>query len=300
MLCFSFCWLLALCGCTLANIQIPEEYLAAIRQDRADDQSAGEYNYDKQGDDWTGTCATGSKQSPINLNLDESKIVAIPRLCFYHYDQALQTPLVITNNGHTANMVIPPTRGGQRAGINGGLLPGDFEVQSVHFHWGSKNSKGSEHSIGNRRYDVEMHIVHKNVKYDTMGEATLHPDGLAVLGVMLRSTYILTFQNGLDKIFNQLPKIEQYSSNATITGTLTVGQLLGGIITDQFFTYNGSLTTPDCAEAVTWTVFSAVINYSGRQIAKLWKLKDSREKPLVNNYRKIQETNGRDVYFRAI
>jgi len=39
--------------------EIPEAYLAAIRQDRADDQSAGEYNYDEQGDDWTGTCQKG-------------------------------------------------------------------------------------------------------------------------------------------------------------------------------------------------------------------------------------------------
>lgn len=59
-------------------------------------------------------------------------------------------------------MVIPQTRGGQRPSINGSLLPGNFEAQSVHFHWGSREAKGSEHAINFQRYDVEMHIVHKN------------------------------------------------------------------------------------------------------------------------------------------
>ncbi|KAI8044022.1 carbonic anhydrase 2-like [Drosophila gunungcola] len=301
MFCFSFWWLLAFSGSTFAYIEIPGAYLAAIRQDRADDQSAGEYNYDEQGDDWTGTCQTGVNQTPIDLIFDDSKIVSIPRLRFYNYDQALQTPLVITNNGHTANMVIPLTRDGQRASINGSLLPGDFEAQSVHFHWGSPNSAGSEHAINFERYDVEMHIVHKNKIYDTIGEATLHPDGLAVLGVMFRAVRRQSSQHyGLNKIFNQLPRIEQYKSNATITGRLTVGQLLGNIVTGEFFTYNGSLTTPDCAEAVTWTVFPDVLNYPRRQIAKLWNLKDSRKNPLINNYRSLQDTNGRVVYYRAI
>jgi len=137
-------------------------------------------------------------------------------------------------------MVIPQTRGGQRPSINGSLLPGNFEAQSVHFHWGSREAKGSEHAINFQRYDVEMHIVHKNTIYETMGEATMHPDGLAVLGVMFRAVDRQTSQHyGLNKIFNQLPRIVQYNSNATITGRLTVGQLLGNIVTGEFFTYNG-------------------------------------------------------------
>ncbi|KMZ07006.1 carbonic anhydrase 2 [Drosophila simulans] len=301
MFAVGFCWLLAICGCTFAYIEIPEAYLTAIRQDLADEKAAGEYNYDEQGDDWTGTCQSGENQSPIDLIFEDSKIVAIPRLRFNNYDQPLQTPLVITNNGHTANMVIPQTRGGQRPSINGSLLPGNFEAQSVHFHWGSREAKGSEHAIEFQRYDVEMHIVHKNTIYETMGEATMHPDGLAVLGVMFRAVDRQTSQHyGLNKIFNQLPRIVQYNSNATITGRLTVGQLLGNIVTGEFFTYNGSLTTPDCAEAVTWTVFPDVLDYPRRQITKLWNLRDSRQRPLINNYRSIQDTNSRDVYYRTI
>ncbi|XP_020817558.1 carbonic anhydrase 7 [Drosophila serrata] len=303
MFSYSLWCLLTALGCALAFIEIPKEYLADIRADQADESAAGEYNYDEQGDDWQGTCATGQKQSPIDLILQDSKVSSISRLRFNYYNQSLRTPLVITNNGHTANMVLPVTRDGHRPYINGALLPGDFEAQSVHFHWGSRNTKGSEHAINFERFDVEMHIVHKNKRYDTMAEATQNWDGLAVLGVMFKSVNRLTTQNyGLNKIFNQLPRIVQYQANATITGQLNVGQLLGNIVTGQFYTYNGSLTTPDCAEAVTWTVFDDVLEFPHRQIAKLWNLRDSRRKPLINNYRSLQDTNPelRDVFYRVI
>ena len=40
--------------------------------------------------------------------------------------------------------------------------------------------KSYEHS-----YAGELHIVHFNKKYGSMGNATSHPDGIAVLGVFL-------------------------------------------------------------------------------------------------------------------
>lgn len=143
-------------------------------------------------------------------------------------------------------MVLPATRNGQRAYINGGVLPGDFEAQSVHFHWGSAQTKGSEHVINSKRFDLEMHIVHKNKKYAniTVGEASAYEDGLAVLGVFFQAVP-LSRPNmrlyGLNKIFNQLPRITAYQSNATITGQLTAGQLLGDIVTSEFFAYNGMI-----------------------------------------------------------
>lgn len=223
-------------------------------------------------------------------------------------------------------MVLPAIRNGQRASISGGKLPGDFEAQSVHFHWGAEQKKGSEHAVNARRYDVEMHIVHKNTKYAniTVGEASAFEDGLAVLGVFFEAVARPRPNSrlyGLNKIFNQLPRITAYQSNATINGQLTVGQLLGDIITAEFFTYNGkldiyiyisrikiycliltigSLTTPDCAESVTWTVFTDVIKFPQRQINKLFTLQDPRQRPLVNTYRTLQEVNERPVYLRTL
>ncbi|KAH8358436.1 hypothetical protein KR093_000258, partial [Drosophila rubida] len=262
--------------------------------------AVAEFNYDNQGG-WPGICVTGQNQSPINLIFDDADVVSIPRIRFQNYNQQLQTPLVLVNNGHTANMALPPTRRGQRPSISGGLLPGVFEAQSVHFHWGSADKKGSEHAINFERYDVEMHIVHKNTRYAdlSVGEASEFEDGLAVLGVMFRGRPRPISQHyGLNKIFNALPQITQYQSNTTITGMLNVGQLLGNIVTGEFYTYKGSLTTPECAEAVTWTVFKDVLDFPNAQISKLWNLQDSSLRPLINNYRELQDVNNRTISYR--
>jgi len=46
---------------------LSDEYLSEIRADAEVDRAAGEYNYDQQGADWTGTCRNGQNQSPIDL-----------------------------------------------------------------------------------------------------------------------------------------------------------------------------------------------------------------------------------------
>ncbi|XP_002019986.2 carbonic anhydrase 14 [Drosophila persimilis] len=295
--------LLVVFTCSSALIHISEEYLTAIRLDQADDQAAGDYNYDQQGDDWEGLCQTGQAQSPIALNVEETEDMYVPRIRFHYYNETLQTPLVLMNNGHTANMVIPPTQLGPRAYINGALLPGNFEAQSVHFHWGSRNSSGVEHLVNYNieKAQVEMHIVHKNTRYATTSEASKHRDGLAVLGVLIRPGRRQNPRNsGLTKIFNRVPRIVQYNTNATINGRLEVAQLLGSVVTGEFFTYNGSLTTPDCAEAVTWIVFPDVLELQYRLIERLFNLRDSRSRPLINNYRDLQDTNGRPIYYRRL
>lgn len=86
----------------------------------------------------------------------------------------------------TVDFSVPPTTNGQRPFISGGIMQGKYEAIGVHFHWGSANSKGSEHVIDNRRYDVEMHLVHRNIKYRTTEEAARNKDGLAVLGIMFK------------------------------------------------------------------------------------------------------------------
>lgn len=51
--------------------ELSEQYRRDIQDDESTEQAAGEYNYDNQGDDWTGTCATGLRQSPIDLIYEE-------------------------------------------------------------------------------------------------------------------------------------------------------------------------------------------------------------------------------------
>lgn len=87
-------------------------------------------------------------------------------------------------------MDIPKTTNGNRPYITGGLLKGQFVAEGVHFHWGSPQSSGAEHLINGKHYSGEMHIVHRNRKYDSMDEAKNYSDGVAVLAVFLKITHV--------------------------------------------------------------------------------------------------------------
>ncbi|XP_034484398.1 carbonic anhydrase 2-like [Drosophila innubila] len=259
-----------------------------------------DWNHEQNGLDWEGTCATGRRQTPIRLSLDSSLIMPLPRIFFGNYDVRLNRPLTLINKGYTVDMSIPETRNGQKPFITGGLLKGQYVAEGVHFHWGSPNSRGAEHLINNRRYDIEMHIVHRNTRYSDVSEALNHPDGIAVLGIMFKIVNTPDrIYPGLRKIYSELPNLVEYKAEAEIPGSITLGQLLGDLNTRDFYTYKGSLTTPDCQEAVTWTVFSQPIPIAYSDAAKFWNILDSNGNPIENNYRILQPRNNRPVFYRT-
>ena len=55
--------------------------------------------------------------------------------------------------------------------------------EQSHWHWASSNERGSEHHIDGKKDAMELHMVHRNLKYKNMSEAFLYDDGLAVLAL---------------------------------------------------------------------------------------------------------------------
>ncbi|EDV93939.1 GH18011 [Drosophila grimshawi] len=240
------------------------------------------------------------RQSPIKLSINSSIIRPLPRIFFGNYDVRLKRPLKLANKGYTVEMAIPQTRNGQKPFIAGGLLRGQYVAEGVHLHWGSPASGGSEHMVNKRRYDAEMHIVHRNARYTNIDEALNYSDGVAVLGIMFKIVRIPDrIYPGLKKIYAELPNLVEYHSEAKLPGSITLGQLLGDLNTRDFYTYRGSLTTPECNEAVTWTVFAKPLPVAMTDVVKLWKLQDSDGNLIRNNYRVLQRRNNRPVFYRT-
>ena len=49
-------------------------------------------------------------------------------------------------------------------------MGGSYAAVQFHFHWGRDDTAGSEHTVGGRRFPLEMHIVHNKLGLNKVGE----------------------------------------------------------------------------------------------------------------------------------
>ncbi|XP_043106351.1 carbonic anhydrase 14 [Puntigrus tetrazona] len=235
----------------------------------------------------------GKSQSPVNI--DAHKVFYDPRLSPINlegYDLTGSPALTLINNGHTLQLSLP---GSMR--ITKGF-DHVYVAAQLHFHWGTKEVPGSEHTIDRVHFPAEIHVVHYNSKYANLTEAASKADGLAVLGGFIGIG--LHDNDNYEKILSVLTDISTEESDTEIPG-FNVRHLLPDSL-DRFYRYNGSLTTPPCFQTVSWTLFNNSIRVSRRQLAALEDtLKTEHNKLLSKNFRAPQLLHGRKVLasFRA-
>lgn len=58
-----------------------------------------------------------------------------------------------------------------------------------------------------------------------------------------------------------------------MTHPISINDLIGDVNLTKFYRYLGSLTTPDCNEAVVWTVFQEPININKNLVSQAVKEK---------------------------
>ncbi len=199
-------------------------------------------------------CKTGTRQSPIDINLTQSLPANLGDIKF---DYQSISPEVL-NNGHTIQV-------NYSKGSSITVADREFELAQFHFHTPSENT------VNGKAYDMEMHLVHKNIN----GE-------LAVVGVFFKQGK----QNAeLEKLWRRLP--EHSGGKQTLSDTsLSVADLLPQ---DRAYThFNGSLTTPPCSEGVNWFVVKEPVEASAEQIARISAI-------IGNNARPVQKLNNRFV-----
>lgn len=68
--------------------------------------------------------------------------------------------------------------------IGGPLGNNTYIFEQLHFHWGKDDSEGSETTINNKSYPMEMHAVFYKKDYESLDKAVNYSDGLTVLGYM--------------------------------------------------------------------------------------------------------------------
>ncbi|XP_014875677.1 carbonic anhydrase-like isoform X1 [Poecilia latipinna] len=219
----------------------------------------------------SGSHCGDESQSPIDISTDTVvENEALNSFNFTNFDNkhAIKS---ITNTGHTVQCVLEDGL----VEVSGGGLSHVYSTLQFHFHWGteSAHSVGSEHTVDQKQYPMEMHIVSKR-KDLTLDEALKTPDGLAVLGFLIEApsstksssstapaeTTSPTSSSASNAeawkaLTHHLPDIKDVESEVEVTDEISIDDLLGNVNRESYFRYSGSLTTPSCNEAVVWTIF---------------------------------------------
>jgi len=202
------------------------------------------------------TCATGSRQSPIDIR-SGIKVDLEPIQFDYR-----PSPFGVIDNGHTIQVNVA---GGNAIEVQGRR----YDLVQFHFH------RPSEERINGRQFDMVAHLVHKD------------PEGrLAVVAVLLDRGG--PAQPLIQTVWNNLPL--EKGSEVSVRGELDMNQLLPA--DRRYFTYMGSLTTPPCSEGVLWLVLQQPVPLAQDQIGVFSKLYPMNARPVQQaSGRLIKQSN---------
>ena len=131
----------------------------------------------------------------------------------------------------------------------------EWKPQQLHFH------SPSEHTVNGKYYDAEMHLVHATLidekpAYAVLGIFFDKVEGGANENLFLKTVFD-SFDD-LDLLVNDEAK-RQADQRKIMNSSLDLG---------NYWTYQGSFTTPPCSEGVTWTVLSQVQSISPTQLKR--------------------------------
>lgn len=237
-------------------------------------------------------CA-GPRQSPIDIPISSIKNVHEKRLTWNNAYSEIPLSISVMNIGHTVvlnavfkNTTDPPS-------ICGGPLVHTYTLAHIHFHWGSKDHAGSEHTIDGKSFPMEMHAVHHRSDM-TFQNASSSPKGLAVIGYIFEIEKPCT--DPLDYIIERIGmlKMEQ-DTPVTLNNMFKLNSLID-MFTSDYVSYEGSLTVPPCHESVTWIISPYTISISAQQLTAFRSLYASTPS-IKNNYRPVQPLNGRNITY---
>jgi len=246
----------------------------------------------------------GTRQSPINIDCthiyDDQNLKP---LTFQNYDKPVQG-LLMHNDGHTIKIDVPATAGLR---LLSDSLPAPYRLSQFHFHWGTLLKGGSEHTIKNKRWPLEMHLVHVNENIPA-NQTTIDKNGIVVVSVLFdhknlqnskQPTDLIEFlSTSASKVINE--------GNQTTLPDLVIGNILPENHTDNYLRYSGSLTTPPCAEVVEWIILTRTMTTTLAYMTQFRRTKqrlhdgsvgviNDKEVDIKENDRPLQPLNARPI-----
>ncbi|KAH8802408.1 alpha carbonic anhydrase [Flagelloscypha sp. PMI_526] len=184
---------------------------------------------DEQGPlNWAGldpanaACATSKVQSPIVIDDSIQKASEAPVCKFDNVEEA-----EFENLGTTLETIVSGTTT---------FAGKDFALKQFHLH------TPSEHRIKEEYFPMEMHMVHE-----------AEDGSIAVIAIPFQLTEDGSTTELLTSVIQNIDAVKE-PGTVTKTGALDFTELVNAVQTKPLFQYTGSLTTPPCAEGLTFLV----------------------------------------------
>ena len=129
-----------------------------------------------------------------------------------------------------------------------------YHLAEMHFH------HPSDHWVDGMQQLIEVHIVSQNV----------HDGTRAALGVFIdvEQVSVEGRADEITRVLDHMERCEPGGSLAFITNPLAY--LPGDV--EHYYRYEGSLTTPDYAEDISWAVFRDAARFPRRQVDRMIRL----------------------------
>ncbi|CUS36320.1 Eukaryotic-type carbonic anhydrase family protein [Candidatus Nitrospira nitrificans] len=197
-------------------------------------------------------CEKGMAQSPIDL-LRAHK-TTLDDIQFSYRD----APFHVVNNGHTLQEVEPLSETVKSRYPKHGQTVLHFDKDSTivfdedlylleqfHFH------VPSEHTIDQKHYPMELHLVHHNERHEVAVVAVFMEEG----------KHNQFFETFLEHAPTKVGEVND-DHNHTVNPMNLLPER------KSYYRYSGSFTTPPCSEGVIWAVMQDPIEVSAEQIKK--------------------------------
>eukprot|EP00163_Fabomonas_tropica_P004149 TRINITY_DN1366_c0_g1_i1.p1 TRINITY_DN1366_c0_g1~~TRINITY_DN1366_c0_g1_i1.p1 ORF type:complete len:377 (-),score=167.03 TRINITY_DN1366_c0_g1_i1:434-1564(-) len=214
--------------------------------------------------DWE-ACSKGRTQSPINL-LNAKRQAKLPPLELRY---AASNANAI-NTGHTVHVVFGYGSTMKFRGTS-------YELKSINFH------ARAEHQVKGVDFPLEIQFVHK-----TASSGDKDDSKVAILSLL----FVQGSRNkALHQLLTDFPEVK--GQRKSISGKFNPGDLLPGEDSRQYYTYEGSTTSPPCVEGVQWVVLRHYAEANEEQLGHLAEL-------FHNNRRPIQPVGHRRVLHQSV
>eukprot|EP00164_Ancoracysta_twista_P003810 GFYU01005107.1.p1 GENE.GFYU01005107.1~~GFYU01005107.1.p1 ORF type:complete len:568 (+),score=76.02 GFYU01005107.1:226-1704(+) len=193
------------------------------------------WNYDDP-TTWAGTCATGTKQSPVNISQKKTLVLRSLDPLIVNYRS---TDKVDLENDEKGWMITFPDGSYM---ISQGKR---YNLNSARFH------APSEHTLDGVQYPMELQYYH-----------TAPEDGQpAIVSVLMEYGEELPF---LSAFWDSIPNVK-----GKVTADVRVDPIKGLPGNLGHYSFTGSITTPPCTEGVRWIVMQTPHFASYPQVAAL-------------------------------